>query len=333
MVGVVVDTPIGSKLNLERPNVKLATYLYDNRISCGIVTENGIIDIPTHTSRKVKYHSIKEILNRGDKCMAEVRALTESVQEFLSPADIKLLPPIPKPGKLLALAGNYAAHIKEGGLKLGLSDSPETTTVPRPFIMPPTVVAGTDTKVPWPKYSDQVDYEIELAVMIGKPARCVPPEEALDYAAGYCIANDISARSVTFKENRAQRPWDEFFDWLNGKWSDCFLPIGPWLVTADEIPDPQNLNMTLKVNGEIRQNANTAGMIFSVAQIISFISHIMTLEPGDIIATGTPEGVAMATGNFLKPGDNIECTIEHLGTLSNTMDEKPAAFYTPLKQD
>ena len=312
--------------------MKLATYLYDNRISCGLITDNGIIDIPAHTADKIKYHSIKEILHRGDACLAEVAGLADSAGEFLAPDEVRFLAPIPRPGKLLALAGNYSKHIVEAGLKLGLSDSPRSTTVPRPFIMPSTVVAATNTKIPWPTYSDQVDYEIELAVMIGRPAKCVPPDEALDYVAGYCIANDISARSVTFSQNRAERPWDEFFDWLNGKWSDSFLPLGPYLVTADEIGDPQDLNMKLTVNGEFRQNANTSQMIHPVNEIISFVSHLMTLEPGDIIATGTPEGVAMATGNFLKPGDRIDCTIEKLGTLTNTMDQRPATLYTPLKE-
>jgi len=126
------------------------------------------------------------------------------------------------------------------------------------------------------------------------------------------------------------RPWDEFYDWLNGKWADGFLPIGPYLLTADEIADAQNLDMTLTVNGKVRQKANTSQMIYPVADIVSFLSHIMTLEPGDVIATGTPSGVAMATGKFLQPGDRIECTIEKLGTLRNTLGQRPAKFYEPL---
>jgi len=169
-------------------------------------------------------------------------------------------------------------------------------------------------------------------VVIGKSAKCISPPEALDYVAGYTIANDISARSVTFKENRKDRPWDEFFDWLGGKWDDGFLPLGPYLVTADEIEDVQNLNLRLTVNGQVRQNANTSQMIFTVADIVSFLSFLMTLEPGDVIATGTPEGVAMATGQFLQPGDKIQCRIENLGTLTNTFGNPPAQFYKPLKK-
>lgn len=167
-------------------------------------------------------------------------------------------------------------------------------------------------------------------MVIGKNAKCVTAQDAPNYIAGYTIANDISARSVTFKKGRQQRPWDEFYDWLNGKWADGFCPMGPWLVTKDEIADVQNLKMVLKVNNEVRQNANTAQMIYSVADIVSFLSHLMTLEPGDVICTGTPSGVGMATGNFLKPGDRIECSIEGLGTLTNTLGNRPTAFYEPL---
>jgi 2-keto-4-pentenoate hydratase/2-oxohepta-3-ene-1,7-dioic acid hydratase in catechol pathway len=196
--------------------------------------------------------------------------------------------------------------------------------------MPSTVIIGHDEEIPWPAYSEQIDYEIELAVVIGKKIKCVTPEQAPDCIAGYTIVNDVSARSVTFAKGRKKRPWDEFYDWLSGKWADGFLPMGPFLLTADEVENVQNLQMTLKVNGEIRQNANTSKMIFSVYQIVSFLSYLMTLQPGDIIATGTPEGVAMASGNFLKAGDKIECTIEKLGTLVNTLGPELESFYEPL---
>jgi 2-keto-4-pentenoate hydratase/2-oxohepta-3-ene-1,7-dioic acid hydratase in catechol pathway len=312
--------------------MKLATYLYDNSISCGILTEKGIIDIPHHTKEKIRYHSVKEILIRGDACMAEVAQLVNAPKKYISPEEVKILPPIPRPGKLLALAGNYTKHLEEYHGEKELADSPHETTTPRLFLMPSTAVTATDTRIPWPCYSDQVDYEVELAVFIGKAVRCAPPEEALDYVAGYSIANDISARSVTFKSGRAKRPWDEFYDWLCGKWSDGFLPLGPCLVTTDELIDPQNLDMELKVNGQVRQKANTSDMIFSVAEIVSFISHIMTLEPGDCIATGTPEGVGAATGQFLQAGDRIECKIEKIGILANTIGEPPAPLYKPLEK-
>ena len=249
----------------------------------------------------------------------------------MTPLDsVKLLAPIPRPGKVLALAGNYAEHIKEAGLKLGLSDSPRVTTVPRPFLMPATAVIGPGDQIPWPVYSETIDYELELAVVIGRKAKSITPDQAPEFIAGYTIVNDVSARTVTFTKNRAKRPWDEFYDWLNGKWADGFCPMGPFLLTADEIEDVQNLDMMLTVNDQVRQKANTSQMIHPVAQIVSFLSHLMTLEPGDIIATGTPSGVGMATGNFLKAADRIDATIENLGTLTNTLGPRPKKFYEPL---
>jgi len=310
--------------------MKLSTYLHDGQQSCGIITEKGIIDIGSGTDGKVR--SIHQILARGEPAMAQIAGLTNSAVDFIRINDVKLLAPIPRPGKVIGLAGNYEKHIIEAGLKLGLTESPRTSTVPRPFLMPATVITGPNTEIPWPAFSEQIDYEVELAVVTGKSARCVPPAKALDYVAGYTIANDISARSVTFKENRKARPRDEFFDWLGGKWADGFLPLGPYLTTADEIDDVQTLELELSVNGRVRQKANTSQMIFTVADIVSFLSHLMTLEPGDVIATGTPEGVAMTTGEFLQPGDKIQCKIENLGKLTNTLSDRPAQFYKPLKK-
>jgi 2-keto-4-pentenoate hydratase/2-oxohepta-3-ene-1,7-dioic acid hydratase in catechol pathway len=300
------------------------------------LTDAGIVDIPAIWQGPNPPRSVLEVLQRGPACLEKLAEPAASA-DILTPLDsVRLLAPIPRPGKLLALAGNYSEHIKEAalkrGFKLGLSDSPRNTTVPRPFLMPSTVAIGPDDEIPWPLYSREIDYEIELAVVIGRNAKRVAIEDAPDYVAGYTIANDVSARSVTFLNSRQKRPWDEFYDWLNGKWADGFCPMGPYLLTADEVDDIQNLNLTLKVNGEVRQNANTAQMIYAVADIVSFLSHLMTLEPGDIIATGTPAGVAVATGNFLKPGDRIEATIEKLGTLANTLGPTPDKFYEPLTQ-
>jgi 2-keto-4-pentenoate hydratase/2-oxohepta-3-ene-1,7-dioic acid hydratase in catechol pathway len=299
-------------------------------ISIGCLTDDALIDIPSVWPGPNPPRSVKQILQMGPSCLAKLAELTDSADIFTPLDSVKLLAPIPRPGKVIALAGNYSEHIKEAGLELGLSASPRQTTVPRPFLMPPTVVIGPDVQIPWPAYSKQVDYEIELAVVIGKTAKCIKPDDASDVVAGYTIANDVSARSVTFTKERAKRPWDEFYDWLNGKWSDGFLPMGPYLLTADEVDNVQNLEMTLKVNDRVRQKANTSQMIYPIADVVSFLSHIMTLEPGDVIATGTPAGVAMATGDFLQPADTIECTIEKLGTLKNTLGQRPEKFYQPL---
>lgn len=312
--------------------MKLITYAVNEAPCCGLLTEKGIIDIKSIWKEDDVPQSVIQILERGPACLEKLASLAGSATNFIPLDSVKLLAPIPRPGKLLALAGNYSEHIEELGSRLGLSQSPRHTTVPRPFLMPPTVVAAPGEVIPWPAYSRQIDYEIELAVVIGRKAKYVTPECALDYVAGYTIANDVSARSVTFSANRKKRPWDEFYDWLNGKWADAFLPLGPYIITADEVPDPQNLEMSLAVNGRTRQKANTSQMIFPVSDIVSFLSNLMTLEPGDIIATGTPAGVGMATGEFLQAGDAIECKIEKLGTLTNSLSPEPKKFYEPLNR-
>jgi 2-keto-4-pentenoate hydratase/2-oxohepta-3-ene-1,7-dioic acid hydratase in catechol pathway len=317
--------------------MKLVTYSKDKTVSCAILTDKGLIDIPLAWEGAEGANpprSVKEMLEKGPECLEKLAGLIPKAGNLIPLDSVRLLAPIPRPGKALALAGNYSEHIKEAsmtrGFKVGLSDSPRMTTVPRPFLMPPTVVIGPGDEIPWPVYSKDVDYELELAVVIGKNVKAVTADRALDYVAGYTIANDVSARTVTFKKARVKRQWDEFYDWLNGKWSDGFLPMGPYLLTRDEIKDVQNLNLILKVNDEVKQNANTSQMIYPVADIVSFLSHIMTLEPGDVIATGTPSGVGLATGNYLKPGDKIECSIEKLGTLTNTLGPRPEQFYEPL---
>ena len=314
--------------------MKLVTYSKDNSISCGILTNAGIIDIPSAKNLPNPPSSLIQILQQGRHCLETLEKLTKTATHLLPLDSVRLLAPIPRPLKVIALAGNYSEHIKEAsvkrGFKLGLSDSARHNTVPRPFLMPPTVIIGPEEQIPWPVFSRDIDYEIELAVIIGRKIKNADPEKANDAIAGYTIANDVSARSVTFKKTRASRPWDEFYDWLNGKWADGFLPTGPYLLTADELDDVHNLDMELKVNGRTRQKANTAQMIYPVQDIVSFLSHLITLEPGDIIATGTPAGVAVTTGNFLEQGDRIDCTIEKLGTLTNTLAAKPKNFYEPL---
>jgi 2-keto-4-pentenoate hydratase/2-oxohepta-3-ene-1,7-dioic acid hydratase in catechol pathway len=310
--------------------MKLITYKKDTSIRPGLLTDKGIIDITSNWPGSDPPQSVKQILTLGDPCLEKLKQLEQNTEDFLAADSVKLLAPIPSPGKLLALAGNYSEHIIECGLKLGLTDSPRSNTVPRPFMMPATAAAGPNDEIPWPPYSEQVDHEIELGIVIGKKAKSVSIEQATDYIAGYTICNDISARSVTFTAARKTRPWDEFYDWLNGKWSDGFFPMGPYILTKDEVQDAQKLDMQLTVNGDLRQNANTEQMIYHIPDIVSFLSHIVTLEPGDVIATGTPAGVAAATGKFLAPGDIVEATIEKLGTLKNTIGPKPEKLYEPL---
>ena len=310
--------------------MKLATYTLRHTTSCGIVTEDGLIDIPAATAHKL--HSVKEILIKGEPALETLFTLLETAQDRIPLDQVRLCPPIPRPGKLLALAGNYAKHLEETRWQDKALDEPARRTNPWPFLMPSTAVAAHGAEITWPAYSDQLDHEVELAIVIGNTAKNVPPEQAPACIAGYTIANDLSARSVTFRHGRTDRPRDAYFDWLMGKWADGFLPLGPWLVTADQIPDPQNLDLELTVNGQIRQKANTRQMTFDVFYIVSFLSHLMTLEPGDVICTGTPHGVGLAENRFLQPGDKIDCTIQSIGTLSNTLGQKPDSFYTGFIQ-
>jgi 2-keto-4-pentenoate hydratase/2-oxohepta-3-ene-1,7-dioic acid hydratase in catechol pathway len=191
------------------------------------------------------------------------------------------------------------------------------------FLKPPTSIVGPGADIALPTVSDQIDWEAELGVVIGTTARDVPVESALDVVAGYLTSNDVSARSMDFgyeRDTDDKAVW--FFDWLAGKWLDGFAPLGPWLVTADEVPDPQALSITCDVNGVRRQDGSTKDMIFSCAELVSFASSLMTLEPGDVILTGTPAGVGAATGDYLKEGDEVSVTIGNLGTLTNRMVAK-----------
>lgn len=230
---------------------------------------------------------------------------------------VELCTPIARPGKLLAAAANYQDHVTEtGGEPLDRS-----RLSPRLFLKPSTSIVGPNEPVPMPEVSRQVDWEAELTAVIGRRCRAVPAADALDVVAGYCTSNDVSARSVDYGYERntdgdaAAAVW--FFDWLAGKWLDGFAPIGPWLVTADEVPDPQDLAVDLEVNGTSRQHGSTKDMIFTVAELVAHASRLCTLEPGDMIMTGTPSGVGAATGEFLGPGDVMSVTVGPLGTLVN----------------
>jgi 2-keto-4-pentenoate hydratase/2-oxohepta-3-ene-1,7-dioic acid hydratase in catechol pathway len=172
------------------------------------------------------------------------------------------------------------------------------------------------------KMTDQLDWELELGVVIGQPAKRVPVERALDAVAGYTITNDISSRRLLHGGEAKDQDWQRFFDWLVGKWQDTSLPMGPCLVTKDEIPDPQNLRLTLTVNGVVKQDGNTSQMIHSVGEIVAFASQFLTLQPGDVLCTGTPAGVGKARGEFLQPGDKIVSRIEGIGEITNTVEDE-----------
>jgi 2-keto-4-pentenoate hydratase/2-oxohepta-3-ene-1,7-dioic acid hydratase in catechol pathway len=231
--------------------------------------------------------------------------------------EIKLLVPIPQPNKVILLAGNYAEHVAEGG---GIPPERQET-FPYFFWKPPsTTLTHPGDPIVLPKVSpDHIDWEIELGVVIGKRCRHVSEKEALQYVAGYTICNDVSDRRFRINPQRKPRDKDAFFDWLHGKWHDSFLPCGPCIRSAHVTPDPQKLRLRLRVNGQTMQDACTGQMIFPVASLIAILSSFVTLEPGDIISTGTPAGVGAARKPpvFLKPGDVVECEIESIGILRN----------------
>lgn len=228
--------------------------------------------------------------------------------------EVQRLVPILMPNKIVLLAGNYAKHVQERG---GIA-AERAETFPYLFLKPPsTTLTNPGDPIVIPAASpDHVDWECELGVVIGRECRNVAEADALSYVAAYTIVNDITDRKFTPNPDRKTRERDKFFDWLHGKWHDTFCPMGPCLLSADGV-DPQDMRILLKVNGDVKQDASTAQMVFPVAAVIAFVSSLMTLEPGDVISTGTPSGVGSATGTYLKPGDLVEASIDRIGVLRN----------------
>jgi 2-keto-4-pentenoate hydratase/2-oxohepta-3-ene-1,7-dioic acid hydratase in catechol pathway len=239
--------------------------------------------------------------------------------ELCQPIDqVQLLVPIPRPNKLFLLAGNYAKHIEEGGEIA----AERAETFPYVFMKPPsTTLTNPGQPIRIPSVNpNSTDYELELAIVIGRGGKGIAEADALGHVAGFTIINDISDRKFRPNSNRKERTKDGFFDWLHGKWHDSFCPCGPCLIAADSVDDPQQLSLQLRVNGELRQDSSTAAQIFPVAAVIEFISSFVTLEPGDIISTGTPDGVGNTTSTYLQPGDEITASIGSIGTLITTVE-------------
>ena len=225
---------------------------------------------------------------------------------------LRILAPLLQPGKVLAVAANYQEHVKEGGGQA----RDQTTATPRLFLKPDTAITGPDAPVVLNPITHQLDWEVEIAAVIGRRAQTVSVESALDHVFGYATSNDISARSLDLGVTRDGEAWTGFFDWLEGKWLDGSAPIGPYLVTTDEVPDPQDLELTLELNGQVMQRGSSTDMVHTVAELVSFSSRLMTLNPGDLILTGTPSGVGATTGVFLKPGDSMVAEVQGLGSLT-----------------
>lgn len=307
--------------------MKIATYKRGDAERVGIVVDEQVFDLAQCTSASghgqiENAASVMALLAAGQPGLDDAQKAVSWAQsngdatlvQALSTVD--LIAPLPDPGKLLCLAGNYASHIQEGG---GTYVGKEKM-IPRFFSKPSTSIIGTGDAIRIPPSTAWADWELELAVVIGKTGRDISVDEASDYIVAYTVFNDISGRELAFRESLPQQEGDFFFDWLVGKWLDTFGPMGPWLTTADELENPDRLGMKLWHNGTLQQDANTGQMIFSPAEAIAFISQFVTLEPGDVISTGTPAGVGISQKIKLQPGDHIKGEIEGLGILENPVE-------------
>ncbi len=275
--------------------------------------DERIVDLVAASNGRVPGGDLLALLQAGPSALDAARAAIADGGDGQPLGSVSLLAPIRRPGKLLAVAGNFQAHIEEGGGKR----VDKSKIVPKLFIKPSSSIIGPGAAVELPSVSNALDWELELAIVIGTAGRDIPVERARDHVAGYSVINDISARSMQWGvAGREPGGFDDFFDWLNGKWGDGFAAWGPWITTTDAVePDPNSLEMTLKVNDKTWQHGSTADMIFSPEEIIAFASRWMTLEPGDVIAGGTLDGTGDAVGTYLAEGDVMSGTIGDLGTL------------------
>jgi 2-keto-4-pentenoate hydratase/2-oxohepta-3-ene-1,7-dioic acid hydratase in catechol pathway len=284
--------------------MKIIYYKKGNKLLPGIATGKGVVDINTYANGSGEGYSDSPVsIEDLDELKAIEQKGMSQEEQLLSEGDLEIGPCVPKPSKIICIGLNYRNHAKESGM--------EIPKVPILFTKYSNTLTNYGSDVELGKEGVEFDYEVELGVVIGRKCKNVPEKDALDYVFGYCTSNDLSCRDLQFKTPQ----------WLLGKSLDQFLPLGKYLVTADEVGDVQNLQLKCTLNGELRQNSNTSDMIFSVAEIISFLSRHMTLEPGDLILTGTPEGVIMGLPekNWLKPGDVVKVEIEKLGFTENKM--------------
>lgn len=217
----------------------------------------------------------------------------------LIPLDVRLGPPVCRPSKIICIGLNYAAHAAESGMKI-----PDEPVI---FFKATSSIVGPNDNVIIPKSSEKTDWEVELAFVIGKKASYVTQENAMDHVAGYVLHNDYSERAFQLERDG---------QWVKGKSCDTFAPLGPFMATKDEIPDPHNLRLWLRLNGEMKQDSNTSDFVFNIPEVVSYLSQFMSLLPGDIVSTGTPFGVGMGLNppRYLEPGDVVELGIDGLGT-------------------
>lgn len=274
----------------------------------GVLRRDRVVDLAAATGGRLPA-SLIELIAAGRSAWSIARDVARNVHEGLALADVTLVAPIPNPSKnVFAVGRNYVEHVKEGAA--ARESEAEIPKVPVFFTKAPTTVVGPGD-IPYPTATRELDWEAELAVVIGKGGCDIPAERALEHVFGYTAANDLSARDLQFGHRQ----------WFKGKSLDATCPLGPWVVTGDELGDPQQLDIECRVNGAVKQSSNTSNMIFGIPAIIESLSAGMTLEPGDVILTGTPEGVGYARKppEFLEPGDVVEVDIPAIGVLRNTI--------------
>jgi 2-keto-4-pentenoate hydratase/2-oxohepta-3-ene-1,7-dioic acid hydratase in catechol pathway len=280
-------------------SMRLITFEADGKVRPGVLLEtNGIFDLST-----AGFHSMLDVIEGNASDPRKLPALLPeaSADTAYSLGTVKLLAPVPRPRKLICVGLNYRDHAKETG-----SEIPAVPTIFNKFA---TSVIAPGENIVLPKVSKTPDYEAEFAFVIGRGGRHIPAESWKEHVFGYTIINDVSARDY-------QRATTQ---WLMGKTFDTFAPMGPWIVTADSIPDPHNLDIRLEINGETLQDSNTRELIFKIPDLIAFLSSVFTLEPGDIVSTGTPAGVGVARKppRFLQAGDEVVVKIPAIGELRN----------------
>ncbi|WAH35634.1 fumarylacetoacetate hydrolase family protein [Alicyclobacillus dauci] len=298
----------------ERLGIEHSGRIIDANYACRVMLFKQGKSAPERLADALLPADAVDFLTAGERALNQAREVIKFVDEVSAAEraeytygyqDVRLLAPVPHPGKVICVGRNYHDHVSE--MKR------EVPKIPVIFAKLANTVCACGDGVPFPKVSEQFDYEAELAVVIGKSGRYIPEENALDHVAGYTALNDITVRDWQHRTPQ----------WLQGKSFDKTAPIGPIVVTKDEIPDPHKLDIKLWLNDELRQSDNTSQLIFSIPYLISFISQVMTLEPGDVIATGTPGGVGVAMNpqGFMKVGDTVKVEIQHIGVLQNHIVE------------
>lgn len=303
---------------------KLVTYRATQGARAGAVLDEEVFDIAALTGRS-SYATILDVMNDWEAARAILDGVLAKAKGSRSGGiplkQVKLLAPVLYPSAIYCAGANYSDHVAEMARVHKLEPEPDPRSLglkPWHFIKASRCVIETDSTIRLPAASKKIDWEAELTAVIGRAAKNVPAEKALDYVAGYTVANDLSARDLGRRDKvRETSPFK--YDWVGQKSFDGSCPVGPWIVPAAEVPDPQKLGVKLWVNDVIKQDSNTSHMIFSVAEQIAQLSSRITLYPGDLVLTGTPAGVGAGRQEFLKAGDVVQVWIESIGTLTSTM--------------